>query len=484
MTAACAGSAPEPAVESAAAGGSPDSADYKASRATLRLLRSIRRDRRRGRERSVDGVTAVLAVLLPLGYLGQLIAGVMMVWAPEPDPVRGWAVAGLATAIAAGLLALLRAFGPIAAGRATASLLLTAPISRRLVLPRAMLVIVALGVPVGALLAVAGAAFAGGGVLVDYLWAAAAGGLLGAVLVAIAVLAQEFPRFRMVLPVLVVVAGALVAAALLARVFGWALPVVTGWSLVVVVIAGLALLAGAAGWAAWRGLDRLPRKELSVAGELVTAAQASGAFLDPSMLSGVMIDRRTQRIGSVRWRPLPPSRVGALLAVDVRRYRRFPGACLLAAGALALPYGVLMLIGAVGVPTAATVGCVLAASSAAVGLRAVTRSAALQRMLGGSTWSVRWPHLLLPAVVALLWTALCIPAAGPALLPVLALTPPAAMLFVLLQAKRPEPDYTSPIYESGFGMVQPQVVWALGRGGLLVVLVGIGQAVIASAVLG
>lgn len=458
--------------------------DRATGRQTMRLLRSIRRERRRRRNRSVDPVTAVLAVLLPLGYVGQLIAGVMTVWAPAPEPARGWAVAGLSVAAAAAMLALLRVFGPVVAGRATAGLLLTAPLPRRAVLARRMLVTVALGAPLGAFMAVVAVAFAGGGVLPAYLWGAAAGALLGSSVVAIAVLAQEFSFARLLSPVLAVLAVALLGVALVARPAGWALPVVPGWRpLVLFVVSALLLVAVTATWCAVRGLDRLPRKELAVAGELVTAAQASGAFLDPSMLGAVISDRRARRIGSVRWRPLPPSRVRALLATDVRRYRRSVGAWLLAAGSLVLPYGVLLLIGSAGVPTAATFGCAATASAAAGGLRTVSRSAALQRMLGGSSWSARWPHLVLPAGVAVLWTACCLPAAGLALLPLLLLTPVGAVTFVLVQAKQPEPDYTSPIYETGFGMVQPQVAWALGRGVLLVLLVAIGQAVVASALL-
>lgn len=52
------------------------------------------------------------------------------------------------------------------------------------------------------------------------------------------------------------------------------------------------------------------------------------------------------------------------------------------------------------------------------------------------------------------------------------LTMAGAVAFAVVQAPAPRPDYTSAVTDMGFGVVQPQVIWSLARGFLLLAVVG------------
>lgn len=436
----------------------------------MTLLRGIHRERRRAREKAVDPVTVILAVALVLGYLGQLVVGLVTISSySNPGFVR-WSVIGLSLLLAGALSVMLRAFGPIAASRATASVLLTAPISRRGVLGRRFGVLMAGMTAIGVVLGVLAAAVAGTAGWQTYLAAAITGATAAAFMAAGCVVLQPLPRGRWLSVGLAAAGGVVLVAAALSR--GGVIGIPRLPAILPAVAGVLLVLSVAAVMPAAIGLNRLRRIDLVAGAELVTAAKAGVSFMDLSLLGGVLTQRRTNRLGSVPFRALPAGRFGALVAADLRRFTRFRGAWALAVCLLAVPYAASLLLPATAVGPAATLCAAAVATAAATGLRTVTRSASLSRMLGGSKASLRQPHLVVPSAAVCGWTALAIPAIGGTQVAVWLLTMAGAVAFAVVQAPAPRPDYTSAVTDMGFGVVQPQVIWSLARGFLLLAVVG------------
>jgi hypothetical protein len=399
---------------------------------------------------------------------------------PKDNPgfVR-WAVLGLTIVAAGAVLAALLAVGPIAASRASVSILLAAPVSRRAVLTRRWVLLVIVMAAAGAVLGLVAAAVAGTLGVAGYLAAGAAGAAAGLVLAAGAVLLQERSA-RSWWPAAVVGIGlAVLAIAAIAGLGTSTLPgppAVLPWAAAV-----LAVLAPAMTVVATGSLGRLRGRDLATGGDLLTAARAGVSFLDLSLLGGVLTERRARRIAAVRFRPLPDSRTAALIAADVRRLIRFRGAWALAAGLLAVPYAAALLLPPAAVGPAATAAAAAVATAGAGGLRTVARSPALARALGGSDRGLRSAHLVVPTVFVGCWVALTVPAIGGVHAPVALLSWVAAVCYARVQAPMPRPDFTSPVTDFGFGAIQPQLVGSLAKGLLLLAAAGAVQVLLVRA---
>lgn len=124
-------------------------------------------------------------------------------------------------------------------------------------------------------------------------------------------------------------------------------------------------------------------------------------------------------------------------------------------------------------PIVAAVTAVLAclvAGRLAGGLRAVCRSAALRRNLGGTDLAVVVVHLVVPLVTVTVWTAAVLPVH-----PVSAvLIPLGAVLVVYRLASRPPPTYGGALFDTPFAALPVDLIRQLLRGpALLAVLVAV-----------
>jgi hypothetical protein len=148
---------------------------------------------------------------------------------------------------------------------------------------------------------------------------------------------------------------------------------------------------------------------------------------------------------------------------------RTPGALPLTLGLLLVTYAAAGVLPAVAVPPVAVVAAYALASRMASGVRAVTRSAALRRALGGTDRALIMVHLVAPLAVVVVWTAALLPALLPLNPLAVVLIPLGAVAVVERSATRPSPDYGAAVFDTGFGGVQVDLVRQLVRGPALLV---------------
>jgi hypothetical protein len=243
-----------------------------------------------------------------------------------------------------------------------------------------------------------------------------------------------------------------------------------------------ALLAIGATVTAVRRLGRLSAAALTGGAQLADAATVSLVLLQPAMFSDIVEIRRWRRVGSVHSGRLgpPPSivagsdrlrRMWTLVRADLRRQRRRPAGLLAWAALAVVPYAMTLVAPAAAAPVRVVAGY-LAVGRLSAGLRAVCRSAALRRLLGGSDTVLRLSHLLVPAVsLGLWWPATGFATHGPGWAePVLAL---GVLASAYRSASRRPTRYDSPAVDTPFGIIQPELVTQLIRGPDLVATVAL-----------
>jgi hypothetical protein len=334
---------------------------------------------------------------------------------PAGQEARAWLVlALLVTAVAVAWRAL-RTLGPLLTTPAAQSWCVATPVDRADWLGRPLRWLTLATALAGAGLAVLGA-WAGISTGTAYGWAAVAGVGLGSAVGGLAVVAQARPearpearpdgaRYRSLILVgcVVLVAAALVLGSRRPELAPPRVPVT------IVAVVGLAV-AGRALVRARRALSRVDRTTLAGGARIAGAAMSAAIMLDPTFISEIIAVRRWRAVGKVHsrhWRP--GARRSVLLQADLRRqWRRRPD--LLAWAALALaPYCVAAFApGAVA--SARIVAAYIAVDRLAGGLRAVARSPALRRSLGGSDRALRRIHLVVPAVGLAVWWTGTLPA--------------------------------------------------------------------------
>ncbi len=385
-------------------------------------------------------------------------------------PAEQWWI-GIALLLAGAGLAWrgLQAVGPLMATPAEQSWGVSTPLDRRGLLLTRFVAFVLGGAAVGAVFAFIVAFLALHGPAP--LRVALAGGLWGAALVALCVVAQStdagragrgWPRMLGVLTLTAAIV--LVAAVVGADSVGlqltrperaWA----GGMSL-----AGIPLALGGL-VAAFRMLPRLDLAALSAGTQVAAATLTATVWLDPSVLTGIMEVRRWRRVGRVRSRHFRPlgGRVGVLLQAELRRQMRRPGALAVWAVLALTQYAV-----AVVAPALAVVSRVLlaygAAGRLAAGLRILDGSPGLRRSLGGNELQLRLTHVVLPALGTALWWVLTGPTAG---------RPPGVLDAVLVAgivgaayrgATRPPLSYGGAAMETPFGLFPVEMVQQMARG--------------------
>lgn len=425
---------------------------------TRYLLRALRRARLAHRTPTVDRVTAALGVLVIGGFPVQLIVNLVRSGEFGLAGTAGpWTILGCAVVLSGLVLSALSAIGPLVTGRAVDTLLLSAPLHRATLLRGRFLAVLAvlflLGAAVGGLSAAVGGAAGPAPVI-----ASAVAGAGGGVLIAAAAVWCQRRGLRAVGGWVIGIGLVLTAAVLLA---GGGLPALPNAGNLLA--GGCWLLAVAAAAVAHAGLGGVDRESLLAGSALAGAGLASALFLDLSLIGGVVTQRRALRIGRVRARALPSRRIRALLVADLRRFNRFRGGQGAVAALLGVPYVAARVLPAGGIVAMTTIAAAAVAGIGGAGLRAVSRSAELRRILGGSDTSLRLAHLVVPGMLVIVWTALVLPAL-PA--PVLAgaVVPVAALVFCYVQATAKQPDFTAALFDVGLGPMPMAAIGQLLRG--------------------
>jgi Family of unknown function (DUF6297) len=411
-------------------------------------------------------------------------------------------------------LRVLLAVGPVVASNATGFWLLASPVDRSALLRPAYGAVLAGGVALGAIGAVAGMALPGLWSLQTIAFGAV---FLAAVLtctVCVAVLAQVSERrttwlLRFADALLVVTA---VLAGLLTRrvreltsdrgveVLSMSAP--SGWQpdrpgvsedvvgfLAVALLTSLFLVV-----VAGRSLRRLRTARVVAGGDLVAGLAGAAASLDVGLLADVVATRRWRQVARVRfW----PGRFAGSLAIVQReacRVLRWPRRLVFGGALLIVPYSVASLGGLDLVLLIAAGACLVATRPLVEGLRTVSRSPGLARALPLSPRGVRIAYAVVPGGFALLWSLLAAPAfadvAGAGVAVVQAGVVAAAVLAgVVRHGSAPRPSYDGPLLATPIGAVPPGLMSQPLRGldatvvSLLPALLGVPPAIALAAAL-
>jgi len=454
-------------------------------------VRELRRRLRAGRRRHhPEALTELLGDLYML-LLGAVIYGAMFLsGAPAQwraltgtgDPAaRSWLALAALLAGTGLLWQALRAVGPLLAGPATLSWVLSAPVDRRAWLRPRFAGLVAAAAALAAVLAVCVTVAGGRTDGTELVVTGITGAVYGVALAGLGVVAQTQPRRRwprLSAPILMG-AGAVVALVVvgadLARVpiSPIALPLTA-------VLLGLGLPAAVAAVViGLRRLHRLDRIALSSGAGLANALLVSAMSLDPGQLVALVESRRNRRTGKIRGRRLRPAgRWWLLLQADLVRLTRRPGALLAFAALLLAQYALALALPSLAGP-AQVVGAYLAGGRFTAGLSQISRTPALRRMLGGPDWLLRLVHLVLPAAAAGLFWLLTVPV-GAALS---AEWTPAVLIGMVVavyrSGSRPPMNYGGAYAVTPMGMIPVDLLRQIFRGwdvligvALLVLLLG------------
>ncbi len=414
-----------------------------------------------------------MLVLLALVYGGLSInAAREQLRLPESGHVgegeRFWLGVAAVSAIVGAAWAGLRAAGPMLASSAAQYWAVGAPMDRRAWLTPAYTLLVA----------GCGAAAAGAAVLArvivgsldtaQTLWTVVLGGGIGALGGAGAVLAQARRSRRrpgMASPVIVGSGLAIAVVVVVVDFSGGTLVRPPPPALPVPVLAGAVVVAAAfvaaRGWQVLGGIDRA---SLTSGSQVVSAVATAAVWLDPSLLTGLVENRRWRRVGRVNsYRTVAGPRWLVLLQTELHRVRRHPGAL---TGWLAL--AIVQYAIAVGLPAVAgaaqVAGAYLVANRFGSGLRILNRSPGLRRALGGGNPLQDVVHLVLPAVAGVTWWLAT--AAGGESRPgwLQAVLVNGVMVAVYRTATRPPMRYDGFVLYTPFGLIPVELVRAVLRG--------------------
>ncbi|WP_019634366.1 DUF6297 family protein [Actinomadura atramentaria] len=447
------------------------------ARALRRRLRATR-PRRTAAGLLERAVYTVFGGALAIGAVraGSRRIGGLAVTSPDTAVTRP--LGAVLTVLALVLLArALLAIGPLYAGAAERTWLLGAPVDRGRLLTGHLAAATAAGAAAGA---------AVGGVLIPAADLAAAPvpwpaawATAGTLVACACVLVQAGGRTAGVQRVLGAAACALAVAAAAVPLARPGLPAPPG-GIGAPVAAVLLLAAALAIYAARRALDSLDRSALASGAELASATRVSVLSLDFSYFSSIVLERRARATGRVRPARIRGNRFAALVRADVARVRRDRTGLIVWAALVPLPYAA-HLAGLASVPPALhLVTAWLADDRLAGGLRAVARSPALRRALGGADRSLRLAHLVVPGAGAAVWSgaaAALAPGVGPL---AAAISAAGALAVVYRTATRPPMDYGGPVVDFGaFGAVPVGLVAQLARGPALLAAVAVVQAAVA-----
>jgi hypothetical protein len=234
------------------------------------------------------------------------------------------------------------------------------------------------------------------------------------------------------------------------------------------VLGGIAVVSAGAVGLGWSRLGVIDRAALQSGRGLAVAARVAGRSLEPELLLGLLEERRWCARPHRRSRRLSGVHRVALIEADVRRASRTPGLVGFLAVMVVLAYAAQVLVPPQIVAALVMVGACAVANRAAVGLRTVARSAELRSTFPMPDAALRLCHLVAPALVAVVNTALAVPALLPIAPLGLVLIPVGATAVVWRFSTRTPPDFGGPLVDTGlFGQLPVDALRTSLRGVLL-----------------
>jgi len=299
-------------------------------------------------------------------------------------------------------------FGPILASAAEGSWLMDGPTSRKYLLRRRMALPVTISGIVAAALVALVSALSGMAVLEIVVWLAAAG-LGSAALMSFAAYEQAYERTRTikVLQGIFTTVALLIMLGVVAIAAGWVTFTALPMTLASTVVAGLAVLAGVglivALIGALRRLELIRRARLMSAGSLVAGMQGAMFALDFGLIRDILVGRRMAEKGYVR--PTRGRGVGlsALVWRDIERVARNPKSLIGVVLAVFVCYAVDALRISELNPFVSGLALMAALVPFLGGLRVLTRTSGLARMMPFKTAELRTASMVVPLIFALIW---------------------------------------------------------------------------------
>ncbi len=458
-------------------------------------LKLLMRDWRRGRadrnllEALSDGYVMIFSIVL-IGAM--LVSSILQAQetAAVCDTTGCVAARGLLPwASVAGVLAftlvVARLFGPVAASAAEGFWLMDGPTDRRRILAGRLIGAIAAA---GALGAAAGALIAsltGSGGLEIAFWALA-GGLGSAGLIAFAAAEQGVDRRWIVSGVQWVIAVAAIGTMVLlvSGAAGWIdlgqITLLAGE--LALIIAGVgALLILLAGFIAYRRLRNIRRQRLTTGGSLLSGLQGAAFALEFALIRDILVEAKAKERGHVRATRGVGSGTTALIMRDVQRIWRQPLMLVTLLATIVVPYAVQALGLAMLNPPISALVLLAALVPFMNSLRVLTRTKGLQRCFPFDPGQVRTAAMVVPAVLALVWSIAAFPAflgvaGGVATDPVSAgsaalVTGVAGLLGAVRWVSAKPADYSGPIVSTGVGAMPPGLMFSLLRGIDMVALI-------------
>ncbi len=448
---------------------------------TARQLRRQIRQWRRGRAdaRLVDVIgdayVAIFSTLILGSMLGSVLVntGALTARSCTGGPcqsARFWGPWLVTLGVLSVVGAMARMFGPVFVSSATASWLLTTPVRRRTFLlgPFLLIATICAGLAgVAALASTAVAGFGAGPVAV----ATGMAVLLSLALVTLWAFLQASGLPRIVAGALVWLPGLVLEAGLLLT---WhddlhprAVPDgLDGRWLGIVAALVLLVAIGLAG--AITRLDRIRNRDLAAGGQLGEALSGALATLDLALIYDVVIGQRWRRLGRVRSRRGGPRGLGALIWTDAVRLWRSPSRLLLVIAVVPVPYAAKALGAGAGTAVIAVIAGFLAALPLLVGMRVLTRTPGLARMLPFPASQSRAAALVVPGCCLLLYGILAL-SATPQPVPIALGALAAGTRWV---TGRP-PDYGRPLVSTPAGAVPANLYGSALRGFDVALLTGL-----------
>lgn len=473
-----------------------DPSDFGAIPTSRRLRQWMRTTRRRHADRSFwqvfEDIYLVIFTLAMLGATGgnvvhHLNANAASCTSFTCGELSNWMPWIIIPLLLATTLRVLLSVGPVAASQATGFWLLATPVNRASLLRPTYRLVVGVVAVVGFVASLIVWSLLGA-TFFDVLEASA---LIAALLVCIATLTvwaqQTAQRSRWVLRVadLLLVAAVIPAVALalqrstrpraaetLYLDAQWAnvvepggMPILTfsdvaepglldqqqTWLLIVfgfVLILSLALVVVTS-----HTLDKLSRTTVIAGGDLLAGLAGAASSLDISMLADVVSGRHWRLKGRVRSRRGRGANGGALVHREFLRILRWPRRLVIGFALLVVPYAVSGAGFDVLVPIAAGFAGFVAVRPLMDGLRSVCRSTGLVRALGMDLRELRVIMAVVPALFAVVWSLLALPAIGN-----LAATFAVAAGMIagaVRQASARPPSYAGPLVSSPMGAIPP-----------------------------
>lgn len=357
--------------------------------------------------------------------------------------------------------AVLRLLGPLMASPATSAMVLSTPVDRGRWLRRQYWAMLALAAVAAAALAALAAVSAGWPLTTVGALALAAAALASMTYAAEAV-AQSRTRspWRMIGPITALAALGTLAGVAAGITSGLAPPAGERWWLAP---AATAPLAGTVAALGHRRLGGLRRRDLTRGHGLANGLSGALAGLDTALAYDVVLQHTSGQRAVVRpRRRRGPKGPLALVTADVIRLSRAPLRVLILAAAVLPAYALQEAgAGALTVPVMVVVGF-WAAVPFGAGVRVLSRSSGLVRLMGTRSWQLRLGALLVPAALLVTYGLGCLWALPhPLLAPAVGLGALAAWTRWL---SAPPPDYASVMVSTPMGAMPVTLFMNAARG--------------------